>query len=36
MINHMIFNECLKNLENDTTWFYLNKQATFVKKMAIK
>jgi len=24
-----------KNLENDTTWFYLNKQAAFVEKIAI-
>ncbi len=24
-----------KNLENDTTWFYLNKQAAFAKKIAI-
>ena len=24
-----------KNLENDTTWFYLNKQAAFVGKIAI-
>ncbi len=24
-----------KNLENNTTWFYLNKQAAFVEKIAI-
>ena len=24
-----------KNLENDTTWFYLNKQAAFVEQIAI-
>jgi len=24
-----------KNLKNDTTWFYLNKQAAFVEKIAI-
>ena len=24
-----------KNLENDTTWFYLNKQAAFANKIAI-
>ncbi len=24
-----------KNLENDITWFYLNKQAAFVEKIAI-
>ena len=24
-----------KNLENDTTWFYLNKQAAFVEKIVI-
>jgi len=24
-----------KNLENSTTWFYLNKQAAFVEKIAI-
>jgi len=24
-----------KNLDNDTTWFYLNKQAAFVEKIAI-
>ncbi len=24
-----------KNLENDTTWFYLNKQAAFVEEIAI-
>jgi len=24
-----------KNLENDTTWFYLNKQAAFVEKIEI-
>jgi len=24
-----------KNLENDSTWFYLNKQAAFVEKIAI-
>ena len=24
-----------KNLENDTTWIYLNKQAAFVEKIAI-
>jgi len=24
-----------KNLENDATWFYLNKQAAFVEKIAI-
>ena len=24
-----------KNLEDDTTWFYLNKQAAFVEKIAI-
>ena len=24
-----------KNLEHDTTWFYLNKQAAFVEKIAI-
>ncbi|QLH07800.1 RNA-binding domain-containing protein [Nitrosopumilus ureiphilus] len=24
-----------KNLDNDTTWFYLNKQAAFVKQIAI-
>lgn len=24
-----------KNLKNETTWFYLNKQAAFVKKIAI-
>ena len=24
-----------KNLENDTTWFYLNKQAAFVEKITI-
>ena len=24
-----------KNLKNDSTWFYLNKQAAFVEKIAI-
>ena len=24
-----------KNLDNDTTWFYLNKQAAFVEQIAI-
>ena len=24
-----------KNLENDTTWFYINKQAAFVEKIVI-
>ncbi len=24
-----------KNLKNDTTWFYLNKQAAFIEKIAI-
>ena len=36
MQTQAIFRKTLqKNLENNTTWFYLNKQAAFVEKLAI-